>query len=474
MTRVALTFDDGPAQWTSDVLDILAAHRAHATFFVIGSLVEDRTDLVCRMVAEGHEVGNHSWSHPRLASSCDDDQVRDELALTSDLIAALCGVPPTRFRAPQYDVDARVMKIAARLGLRHTHGDVTPPDWDPRCTARFITAFVLQQARPGTVIGLHDGVPPKRVGVDGDPASHRGCRPDARTAARGQGRSVRYRLCALGCGTTVTSLGGRVELARALGPRGILRQRRLGARFKQVSAGHAARQAEEMWVEAATALGATAVRLSPTILEFRLGEARTRVAFRATTPLTDSVALELAGDKPVAYQVLSGAGLPVPAHTTVFAKEVATAEWFLRSVVPPVVVKPVVGSAGRGVVGGVRTMSQLRRAAREAGSYHRRVLIEQQVDGDTFRLLFLEGELLDVIRRRPHRMTGDGRSTVERLLVRRVRAPHRGGWRARRVQAVQRRRGRPCRARERSSGAALGSFRGRVLRGSLSDELQRP
>jgi len=215
----------------------------------------------------------------------------------------------------------------------------------------------------------------------------------------------------------VTSWGGRVELTRALGPRGILRQRRLAARFKQVSVGHAERQAEEMWLEAAAALGATAVRLSPTILEFRLGAVRTRVAFRATTALTDSVALELAGDKPVAYQVLSEAGLPIPAHTTVVAQEIASAEWFLHSVVPPVVVKPVVGSAGRGVVGGVRTMSQLRRAAREAGSYHERVLIEQQVDGDMFRLLFLEGKLLDVIRRRPHRVTGDGRSNVERLLV---------------------------------------------------------
>ena len=164
MNPVALTFDDGPAAWTSEVLDILAEHGAHATFFVIGMLVEERADLVRRMVAEGHEVGNHSWSHPRLASSCDNERVRDELERTSDLIAALCGTPPKRFRAPQYDVDARVLSLAARLGLQHTHGDVTPPDWDPRCTATYIAAFVLQQSLSGVVIGLHDGVPPKKVG----------------------------------------------------------------------------------------------------------------------------------------------------------------------------------------------------------------------------------------------------------------------------------------------------------------------
>lgn len=214
----------------------------------------------------------------------------------------------------------------------------------------------------------------------------------------------------------MTSWRSRLELARALGPHHVARRRRLGARFKQVSAGHAASQAEEMWVEAANALGATVVRLSPTILEFQLGEARTHVAFRATTPLTDNVALELAGDKPVAYKVLSGAGLPVPAHVTAGAHDVADAESFLRRVVPPVLVKPVVGFAGRGVVGGVRTMPQLMRAVREASRYHRRVLVEQQIEGDTFRLLFLEGELLDVIRRSPPRVIGDGRSTVGGLL----------------------------------------------------------
>lgn len=209
--------------------------------------------------------------------------------------------------------------------------------------------------------------------------------------------------------------GRRFELARALGLRHMVRRRRLGARFKQVSADKAS-HAEEMWVEAADALGATVVRLSPTILEFQRGEARTHVAFGATTPLTDNVAMEFAGDKPVAYRTLSAAGLPVPAHVTVDGRDVTDAQCFLRNVAPPVLVKPVVGASGRGVVGGVRTMPQLQRAMREAGRYHRRVLVERQVEGDTFRLLFLEGKLLDVIRRSPPRITGDGRSTVEELL----------------------------------------------------------
>lgn len=76
------------------------------------------------------------------------------------LLSELLGSPPRRFRAPRYDVDERVIAVAQCLGLTHTRGDVTPPDWDERCTASFIATYVLQQARDETIVGLHDGVPP--------------------------------------------------------------------------------------------------------------------------------------------------------------------------------------------------------------------------------------------------------------------------------------------------------------------------
>jgi len=161
MERVALTFDDGPAEWTEPILDVLSEHSARATFFVIGIAAEQRTDLVGRMRVEGHEVGNHTWSHPRLARDCEDARVHEELERTNALLAEILGRPPGRFRAPHYDLDNRVLGIASRLDLVHTRGDVTPPDWDESCTARFITTFVVQQAQANIVIGLHDGVPPK-------------------------------------------------------------------------------------------------------------------------------------------------------------------------------------------------------------------------------------------------------------------------------------------------------------------------
>jgi peptidoglycan/xylan/chitin deacetylase (PgdA/CDA1 family) len=160
VNRVALTFDDGPGVGTEPILDLLLAHAARATFFVIGISALRRPAVIQRIHADGHEIGNHTWSHPRLARDCDDSRVREELARTNAVVDELVGCTPKRFRAPRYDVDGRVLGIASGLGLVHTHGDVTPPDWDTRCTARFITTFVVQQARPNAIIGLHDGVPP--------------------------------------------------------------------------------------------------------------------------------------------------------------------------------------------------------------------------------------------------------------------------------------------------------------------------
>lgn len=160
MARVALTFDDGPSAWTEPILDILAAHGAHATFFVIGSLAERRADVLRRIVAEGHEVGNHSWSHPHLARDCDDERVRLELGQTNDVVESILGFRMRRFRCPYYDVDDRVEAVAALLGLKHTPGTLTPPDWRTTARSGFLATLVLQLVRPDTIVGLHDGIPP--------------------------------------------------------------------------------------------------------------------------------------------------------------------------------------------------------------------------------------------------------------------------------------------------------------------------
>jgi peptidoglycan/xylan/chitin deacetylase (PgdA/CDA1 family) len=158
---------------------------------VIGSLVRQRAAIVERIVTEGHEVGNHSWAHPRFASECDDGRVHDELARTNEVLKDVLGFWQTRFWAPRYNVDERVRAIAATLGLVHTRGDVAPPDYDVRATAAFLATFVLQQVEPGDVIGLHDGRASRQARQRRQQGGHgRGRRDDRATTA---GASLRAR-----------------------------------------------------------------------------------------------------------------------------------------------------------------------------------------------------------------------------------------------------------------------------------------
>jgi peptidoglycan/xylan/chitin deacetylase (PgdA/CDA1 family) len=165
--EIALTFDDGPSVWTEQILDILAEHEAHATFFIVGSTGAKRRDLLRRIADEGHELGNHTWSHPRLLRASADEDVRIELARTNELIADTIGADPVVYRVPHFEVDGRVDGIARSLGLRRIGADVTPADWHPTWSAKLTSTMVLGQARAGSIVCLHDGVPPSEptVGV---------------------------------------------------------------------------------------------------------------------------------------------------------------------------------------------------------------------------------------------------------------------------------------------------------------------
>ena len=97
---IALTFDDGPsATLTPKLLDLLAAHQMKATFFVVGQNAADNPAILKRALREGHEIANHSWSHPNLGKMSDDG-VRRELQKTDDAIFAAIGKRPTFLRPP--------------------------------------------------------------------------------------------------------------------------------------------------------------------------------------------------------------------------------------------------------------------------------------------------------------------------------------------------------------------------------------
>jgi cyanophycin synthetase len=214
------------------------------------------------------------------------------------------------------------------------------------------------------------------------------------------------------------ALEARLDLVRAVGVGHAWRRLREDRRHRRVLLGRRPRVAEEMWREAAAELGAEVRELAPTFFEFRLDGAWTRIRGQ-TTPFADPVSDELASDKPVAYRVLAEAGIPVPAHEVIgVAEGREDAAALLQRIGVPCIVKPVRGAGGDGVTGEIRSVEQLRRALVRVGKFHHQALLEHQAEGDSYRLLLLDGEVLDVLRRTRPRLVGDGVSTIEELMFR--------------------------------------------------------
>jgi peptidoglycan/xylan/chitin deacetylase (PgdA/CDA1 family) len=153
---VRLTFDDGPhATATADILDTLADRGVEATFFVTGEMAAARPDIVRRASEEGHRIGNHSWSHPRL-TMLDQAQVESQLRRTNEVIERATGSSPGEWRPPYGATNGLVEAAARQVGLDSmVLWTVDPRDWaDPPATA--IRDRVLQGVRPGSVVLLHD------------------------------------------------------------------------------------------------------------------------------------------------------------------------------------------------------------------------------------------------------------------------------------------------------------------------------
>jgi peptidoglycan-N-acetylglucosamine deacetylase len=153
---IAMTFDDGPsAENTPRLLEMLKQRNIKATFFLIGQNVASNSDLVRRILAEGHEIGNHSWTHPQL-SKLSDDRVTAEITQTQDAIRDASGFTPTLLRPPYGAITPRQREwIESRFGLNIILWSVDPFDWK-RPGASVITQRILSQTRPGAIILSHD------------------------------------------------------------------------------------------------------------------------------------------------------------------------------------------------------------------------------------------------------------------------------------------------------------------------------
>lgn len=152
---VALTFDDGPhPRYTPKILDILAENDARATFFVIGKNLEHYGDIAERAVREGHEIGNHTYSHPTLFQ-LDDGEILYEILKNEAIIEEKTGYMPTLFRPPEGYCTTAIERVAKNAGSDVVLWSVDTRDWSGIASAR-IVSHVMENVRPGSIILFHD------------------------------------------------------------------------------------------------------------------------------------------------------------------------------------------------------------------------------------------------------------------------------------------------------------------------------
>ncbi|MBY8873045.1 polysaccharide deacetylase family protein [Micromonospora sp. PLK6-60] len=166
-TEVALTFDDGPdPQWTPQVLDLLRTYQVKATFCVVGQNAQDHPDLIQEIVADGHTLCNHTWSHDTQLGTRSPDQIRADLLHTNEAIRA--AVPDAHigyFRQPGGNWNYRIVSAAEELGLTPLHWTVDPADWQAPGSAKIVNS-VLGGTGPGAIVLLHDAGGDRRGTVE--------------------------------------------------------------------------------------------------------------------------------------------------------------------------------------------------------------------------------------------------------------------------------------------------------------------
>lgn len=181
------------------------------------------------------------------------------------------------------------------------------------------------------------------------------------------------------------------------------------------------------WGQAASQIGASIEHLDSGLFEIHRKGQRTRV-WKNYTTLDDPVTLRLAGNKPIVLGKLKELGAAFSPWRSFTLSQLQTASEFLDG--NPHVVKPARNTgAGSGVTTGVRTISDLRSSAAIASAFDNTLIIEKQIPGDNYRLLFLHGELIEVVRRDPPVVQGDGKSSIRQLVASENALRKEQGWR---------------------------------------------
>ncbi len=157
---IALTFDDGPdPKYTPAVLDLLKQYGARATFFVIGRNAEQYPGVLKRIAAEGHEIGNHTFSHRYNLPNLPEEQIVDQVQRAADAVSEICGAQTRVFRPPGGAYNPHLISAVRRLGY-----DIILWTWSTNPSDAYspgvdrIVQRATQSALPGDIVLLHEGV----------------------------------------------------------------------------------------------------------------------------------------------------------------------------------------------------------------------------------------------------------------------------------------------------------------------------
>lgn len=155
---IALTFDDGPDPITPQLLDILADETVPATFYVLGSNVNQFPDIARRIVADGHEIANHSWSHADFIGLTDEEILKNELLPTSQITFDVTGVYPKTMRPPYGNLRDETIPFLDKEGWKIIGWSVDTADWDrTRNSPEEIISRALNDRHPGAIVLMHSG-----------------------------------------------------------------------------------------------------------------------------------------------------------------------------------------------------------------------------------------------------------------------------------------------------------------------------
>jgi peptidoglycan/xylan/chitin deacetylase (PgdA/CDA1 family) len=156
--RVALTFDDGPNEpYTSQVLSILEQYRIKATFFIIGQNARRYPETCRRIVTAGNAIGNHSYHHDKSLCLRRGKAVARDIEMARQAIYESTGLEPKLFRPPHGFRTPWLMRTVRNLGYTVVTWDNMTSDWKAEKSGEEIVQAILQRAKPGGVIVLHDG-----------------------------------------------------------------------------------------------------------------------------------------------------------------------------------------------------------------------------------------------------------------------------------------------------------------------------